>query len=288
MTRIAFLGLGAMGSRMALHLLQTGHEVTVWNRTPERTEALRAAGAVVADTPRAATAGAEVVLAMVRDDEASQFVWLDTEAGALPALAPASVAIECSTLSVAWVRRLGALCAAAGRDFVDAPVVGSRPQAELRQLIFLAGGDASVIARVQPLLSAMGSAVHHAGTAGAGAALKLAVNGLFGVQVAAIAELIETIRRQGYSVDRAVEIIGATPVASPAMRAASGAMLSSPCPPLFPVELVEKDFRYAIATSGAEKHAPMIAAARRVFEHAIAAGLGPDNLTEIIRLYRTE
>ncbi|MCA8907644.1 MAG: NAD(P)-dependent oxidoreductase [Rhodospirillaceae bacterium] len=286
MSRIAVLGLGAMGSRMAARLLAAGHAVTVWNRTATRTEVLHSAGAAVTTSPREAAAAADVVLAMLRDDDASRDVWLDEETGALAALAPGAIAIECSTLGLDWVRILAARCAAAGRAFLDAPVAGSRPQAEAGQLVFLVGGSADTVALAQPVLSALGSAVHHAGPAGAGAMAKLAVNALFGIQVATLAELVEAIRRQGFDAERALDAIAATPACSPAAKAAAGSMLADAFAPLFPVDLVEKDFGYVQAAAGAVDAAPMTAAARAVFLRAMREGLGADNLTGIVRLYR--
>jgi len=285
MASIAFLGLGAMGSRMVTHLLGAGHEVTVWNRSPEKTKVLCEAGASVAASPRAAVMTAQFVISMVRDDIASQFVWLDEASGALAALSSTSIAIECSTLSLDWVRRLGALCNDVSCGFIDAPVAGSRPQAEQRKLIFLVGGELWAVGQATPILSAMGGAVHHAGPVGAGAAVKLAVNGLLGVQVAALAELLGMIRQQGYAASRAADIIGATPIASAAARAAAGAMLASDFAPLFPVEMVEKDFGYALAAAGPTGQAPMMSAARSVFQKAVDVGFGADNLTGIVRLY---
>ncbi len=127
MSKIAFLGLGAMGSRMAAHLLAAGHAVTVWNRNAAKMTLLRDAGAMAAHSPRAAVAEAEFVFSMVRDDGASRFVWLDAAEGALGDMSADAVAVECSTLSVGWVRELSGLFAAKGCAFLDAPVAGSRP-----------------------------------------------------------------------------------------------------------------------------------------------------------------
>lgn len=283
MTRVTVLGLGAMGSRMAARLVQAGHAVTVWNRTPVRP--LAAAGAKPAPTPRAAVDGAECVVAMVRDDDASRSIWLDAEAGALAGMAPDAVAIESSTLTVAWVRELAGRCADAGVRFLDAPVFGSRPHAEAGQLIHLVGGAPETLARTEPLLAAMGGAVHHVGEAGSGTALKLAVNLLFGVQVAAMAEILALARRAGVDPARAADIVGATPVCSLAAKAAAASMLAGSFAPLFPVELVEKDLGYAIGAAGSPDAAPMAAAARAVFAQAIDRGLGGDNLTAVARLY---
>ena len=99
MSRITVLGLGAMGSRMASQLLAAGHTVTVWNRTPDAAEALVKQGAFHARTPREASAGAEFVIAMLRDNDASRHVWLDREIGALSGMPAGAIAIESSTLT---------------------------------------------------------------------------------------------------------------------------------------------------------------------------------------------
>lgn len=284
MSRIAFLGLGAMGSRMAQNLIDAGHTVVVWNRDPAKARPLGDRGALVAGSPRAAAVGADAVIAMVHDDIASRSVWLDAEHGALGAMPKNAVALDCSTLTLDWVNELADAAAARGIAFLDAPVAGSRPQAEARQLIFMVGGAASTLAAVQPILQAMGGAVHHAGPSGAGAAVKLAVNAMFGVQVAALAELLGALRGAGVDVARAIEIFGQTPVASPAAKGAAASMLAGNFAPMFPVRLVEKDFGYieALGTAG---QLPIAQATRGVLRAAIAAGLGDLNLTGVAQLY---
>ena len=144
MTSITFLGQGAMGSRMADRLEAAGHDVIRWNRS----------GAV--QTPREAVADADIVIAMLRDDEASRSVWLDADTGALAGMKPGALAIESSTITRDHALALGEAVAAAGVRFLDAPVLGSRPQAEAGQLVHLIGGDRGDIAEVQPVLAATG------------------------------------------------------------------------------------------------------------------------------------
>lgn len=287
MANVAVLGLGPMGSRMARNLMSAGHEVAVWNRSPNACLPFAEAGAAVAATPRAAVSGAAFVIAMLRDDAASRSVWLAPETGALSGLTPGAIGIECSTLTVGYVRELGARFATTGRGFLDAPVAGSRPQAEAAQLIYLVGGDADVLAAAKPLLQAMGAVVHHAGAVGDGAAVKLAVNAMLGVQVAALAEIIGLFAKTGLDANRAVEILTATPVCSPAAKGAAASMLSGGFAPMFPAELAEKDLGYALAAA-AEAGAPMplAEATRRVLAEAVAHGFGTDHLTGVVRLYR--
>lgn len=284
--KIAFLGLGAMGGRMAANLLTAGHDVTVWNRTAEAAAPLVARGTSLAASPREAAQGADAVIAMLRDDEASRTVWLDPDRGAFLGMGRGALAIECSTLTPSHVALLGSGAAARGIRVVDAPLAGSRPQAEARQLIFMAGGAPEDIEGATPLLMTMGSAVHHAGPSGSGAAVKLALNALFGIQLAALAEVIGSLRSAGIDPARAVGIIGATPVASPAAKAAAAAMLAGNFAPQFPIALAAKDFGYFADLSNRSGSAtPLAAAARGVLQMAIDRGGAADNITGLMRLY---
>jgi 3-hydroxyisobutyrate dehydrogenase len=286
MAQVAVLGVGAMGRRIAARLVGAGHTVSVWNRTAERSQSLAETGVRVAESPADAVVRAELVIAMVRDDDASRDVWLDPKKGAAYHMSTEAVAVESSTLTVVWTRELAALFKRRKIAFLDAPVVGSRPQADNGQLIQLIGGDRDVVAKVAPVFDAFSSARHLCGPNGMGAAVKLAVNAFFGIQVAALAELIGSLRKDGINPEHAVEILAGLPVLSPAGKAAASSMMAHNFAPMFPVELAEKDFGYAIAEAeflGARL--PMTASARAVFARAIEKGFGHNNLTSVSRLY---
>ncbi|MEL7449483.1 MAG: NAD(P)-dependent oxidoreductase [Pseudomonadota bacterium] len=286
MKKIAFLGLGAMGSRMAARLIDAGHDVTVWNRSQARTVPFAARGAVVAESPRSAAAKADVVISMVRDDEASRAVWLDKDSGALQSLGAEALAIECSTLSVPYVRDLASEFEQHGRVLVDAPLAGSRPQAESGALIFMVGGSDEAFAKAAAVLEPMAGAVHHAGASGAGAAVKLMVNALFGVQLGAMAELLSLARRVGINPEAAVEIVGATPVCSPAAKLSAGAMLAGTWAPAFPIDLVAKDFALLERTARQVSiDLPLCHRTGEVYARGVDSGFGGDNITGIIQLY---
>lgn len=176
------------------------------------------------------------------------------------------------------------LCKERDIAFLDAPVAGSLPQAEAAQLIYLVGGEQIAFDGVQPILSASGSAVHYAGSAGSGMAIKLAVNALFGIQAAAMGELIGFMQRCGLDGAQALDILTTTPVCSPAAKALASGMMARQFSPLFPIELVEKDLGYLADTAQAAK-LPMGNAARQVFQQAIAQGYAADNITGVAQLY---
>jgi 3-hydroxyisobutyrate dehydrogenase len=285
MADVAVLGAGAMGSRIAINLVKAGHRVTVWNRTADKAMLLRESGATVARSQRTAVADSEFVVAMVRDDDASRAVWLDPAAGALAAMPRGSIAIESSTLSPDHVRHLAERCESGGIGFLDAPVVGSRPQAEAAHLVYLIGGDAATLARARLVLSAASDTLHHVGPAGSGTILKLAINALFGIQVAAVAELLGWLQGAAIDLPAAIRIIGALPSCSIAAKAALDGMLSESFAPLFPAELAKKDLDYALAVDGDPVRLPVTAAGRDVFANAIRHGYGADNVTGVVRLY---
>lgn len=285
MANIAVLGLGAMGVRMAANLIKSGHSLTVWNRTPIAAEQLVAAGAHQAFTPKDAAVGADFVMSMVRDNEASRQVWLDPQTGALQGMASNAIAIESSTLTAEWVRELGTRLAAGGISLLEAPVSGSLPQAESAQLVYLVGGDDTTLKQAEPLLNVMGAVVHHVGPLGTGALAKLATNTLLGIQVTVLAELIGMLKHAGADAECVLAAVGATPVWSMVAPRISGSMLAGNFTPQFPIELIEKDFGYTLLTAGSAKAAPTIAAAHGVFRQAIEQGLGKDNMTGVVKLF---
>lgn len=286
MSRIAVLGAGAMGSRMATNLLKQGHDVTVWNRSKQKLEPLEALGAIAAETPLTAVEDAEFVISMVRDDEASQQVWLAEKTGAIEGIGKHTIAIESSTLTVKWSRQLAAQFASRQLAFLDAPVAGSRLQAEAAQLIYLVGGETAILETARPILSVLGGAIHHAGEASNGTAIKLAINALLGIQTASIAELIGFVQSCGLDRDKAVEILSATPVCSPAAKILASAMVDRKFSPMFPIDLVEKDLGYLSATAAEQQvEVPIGQLARQVFQTAAAQGYGADNITGVAQLY---
>ena len=286
MAKLSVLGMGAMGSRMAISLIQAGHRVTVWNRSIEKTESVIKAGAEVASTPRSAVKEAEYVISMVRDNEASKDVWLG-ENGALKGMQQTAIAIESSTLTVSWIKELSQQFQQQRIAFVDAPVAGTRPQAEAAQLIYFVAGDIKTFERVKPILQTMGNAVHYAGEIGNGMTIKLAVNSLFAIQVLAMGELISMMHQSGLDPSQASDIIASTPVCSPAAAMAVKAMSRQKFAPLFPIALVNKDLNYAIAiTKENDRGLPLIEATQKLYAEAIERGYGEDNITGIVQIYR--
>ena len=280
---VSVLGLGAMGSRLAARLIDAGHAVTVWNRTPATADAIQ--GATAAGTARAAAAASDVVLSMVRDDEASRDVW-DGPDGALAGLRPAALAVEMSTLTPERARQWGGAVAQRGGRPLDAPVVGTRPHVEAGVLTVLAGGDADALDDARPVLGAFAGSVHHVGPVGAGMAAKLAVNALFAVQAAAVAEALAGLAAEGFDLGDAAALLAQMPTASPAADRLGELMAEGATAPNFPVSLVAKDLGYGRAmVEAAGVESDVIAATERAFRRAQETGSGDLDIAAIARLY---
>jgi 3-hydroxyisobutyrate dehydrogenase len=286
METVAFLGLGAMGSRMANRLLGQGHTLRVWNRSPAPAEALAERGAVRAATPREAAAGADIVISIVSDDSAARSVWLDPETGACAGLSRGALAVESSSVTPAWTLELGAAVRAAGADLVDAQVTGSRPQAEAGQLIYMIGGEEAAFERAREILKPLGSAFYHIGPLGKGSTFKLAVNALFAAQLASVAELLGTLARSGIDERAAVETLTHFPTLSPAMAGNARLMAERRTSPLFTIDLMAKDLGCALDVArAAGAHAPIAETSHNVFEAARDKGFGGENISALRLLY---
>lgn len=274
--RIAWLGLGAMGSRMASRLLPH-YDLTVYNRTPERAAPLIDAGATLAPSPRAAVEGADLVASIVTDDEAARELWLDSQVGAAQGLAPDTIVLESSTVTPRFVAELGATVSSRGATLLDAPVAGSTPQAEAGALAYLVGGPKPQVERAREVMEKVGQVVVHAGPAGRGATLKLIVNALFAGQVALMAELLRAGTQSGFETAALVDMLSKMPVTSPAAAGAGQLIAAGDHASRFPVRLVAKDLRYAQALGSL----PITQAVAQRYDDAIARGLQDQNLTVV-------
>lgn len=286
MNRIAILGIGAMGSRIAMKLLEAQYEVVVYSRTADKAKPLIKLGATYAATPREASDRADVIVSMVTDDDASREVWLNQETGALWGLKPEAIAIESSTLTVAWTLELAKEIERSGAVFLDAPVVGSRIQVETGKLIYLVGGNAEYLDLVRDILLSIGSSVRHVGEIGQGMTMKLAVNALLGIQVAALAEVIGMLTKNGMTGQEAMNCLSELPVISPAAKAAGGLMVENNHAVNFALELMEKDLRYFMENAmTVNAVTPIANTMHDIYQEAIAQGYGKDNFTGIVRMF---
>jgi 3-hydroxyisobutyrate dehydrogenase len=245
--KIGFLGLGKMGSGMAACLLNAGHDVAVWNRSPGRAGDLIARGASEVATPAEAAEGAEAVFAMVADDAASMRCWLADD-GAATVMAPGTMMIECSTISHAHTARLAETARDRGLIYLDCPVNGPPAAAASGDLVLLLGASPEDLERARPLLEVISQSILHFGGVGTGTAYKLINNLLGAVHVAAMAEAAVLASNYGIDVDTMVEAIRTGPIASPhTMRMARPMLEKRPADTVgLAIGLREKDARYCL------------------------------------------
>jgi 3-hydroxyisobutyrate dehydrogenase len=285
-TKIALLGLGLMGMGMAGRLLDAGYPISVWNRTPGKAEPLVKRGAQAAGSPREAAAGADLVLSMLSDVPVCRDVWLG-RGEALLGVTPGAILVESSTVTVEWIHELDQAARQHGCELVDAPVTGSKPQAAAGQLLFLAGGSEAAVSRITPVLKAMGRDVVHVGPVGSGARLKLINNFLSGSQAAALAEALSLIERSGLDRQKALQVLTEGAPGSPIVKTLSGRMTERAYEPQFVLRLMAKDLRYAVSEADLQGlDLDMGRAALRVFEHAIDAGQGEEDMSAVVEQFR--
>jgi len=186
---IAFVGLGNMGGPMALNLIKAGHPLRVFDLVPAAIEAARTAGAKVADSPKAAVAGVEIIVSMLPASRHVESLYLGAE-GLLASIAPGALVIDCSTIAPASSRKVAEAAQARGLRFIDAPVSGGTAGASAGTLTFIVGGSVEDLESARPILSAMGKNILHAGACGAGQVAKIANNMLLAIHMAGTAEAL--------------------------------------------------------------------------------------------------
>jgi 3-hydroxyisobutyrate dehydrogenase len=284
--RVALFGLGIMGSGMARRLLGAGFPLAIYNRSPDKASALVADGARFGKTPGEAAGLADVIVSMVADDAASQEVWLG-QGGALAAATRGAVIIECSTLSVDWVRQLASAAAVRGCEMIDAPVTGSKVQAAAGELGFLVGGSEAALEKVRPVLSVMSRSIVHVGPTGSGSLLKLINNFLCGVQAASLAEAIALIEKSGLNRGKALEVLTNGTPGSPLVKTLSARMTARDYTPNFLIQLMAKDLRYAVEEGNSHSvQLKTAATALEIFNETIASGLGGKDFSVIAEQVR--
>jgi 3-hydroxyisobutyrate dehydrogenase len=276
-----------MGAGMGASLLRAGIPLIVYNRHTEKASALREAGARVAASPREAAADADVVISMVADDRASRSVWM-SEQGVLAGARKGALLIESSTVTVEWIRELAQAAQAAGFEFIDAPVTGSRDHAAAGQLLFLVGGSDAALERARPVLTPMSRGIVHVGPLGSGAMLKLVNNFMCGAQAAILAEAVTLVEQSGLDRRTAVDVLLNGAPGSPLVKALTPRMTSGEySPPHFALKLMAKDLTYA-RDEAARRGVALDTAtcALEIFERAIAEGLGDRDFAAVVESKR--
>jgi 3-hydroxyisobutyrate dehydrogenase-like beta-hydroxyacid dehydrogenase len=205
-TRVGFVGLGAMGSRMAANILRTGRPVIVYNRTASRAEELRKLGADVATSPSEVAEAATIVAGCLLDAAAIETVYLGSD-GLLSKSRRGQVYVEHGTFPPELARRIAAAASATGAEFLDAPVTGGPEAATAGSLTMMLGGSAAAVELASPVLAGYAGRICHVGGSGAGLALKLVNQLLVSCHAAAAAEATALLRALAMPVEVAAEVL---------------------------------------------------------------------------------
>lgn len=281
MAKIAFIGLGNMGSGMCANLCEAGMEVSAYDLSPAARDTAADAGARVADSAEAAAQGAEMVITMLPAGSHVLDVYFDTGRVGRAAAAGA-LFIDCSTIAVEDARQAHRLAAEAGFSMLDAPVSGGVAAAQAGTLTFMVGGEAADFARAEPVLAAMGGNIFHAGGAGNGQAAKIANNMLLGVSMIATCEAFNLAEKLGLDAQTFFDISSKASGQCWSMTSycpAPGPVPTAPSnrdyQPGFSVAMMLKDLKLALgAAEGNAADADFGKAAEQAYQALADAGHG--------------
>jgi 3-hydroxyisobutyrate dehydrogenase len=283
-TTVTVLGTGIMGAGMARNLVAAGLDVTVWNRSPDRARPLGDAGARTATDAAEAVAGADVVVTMLFDADATAQVmeW------ALPAVDPGAVWVQTGTVGLDGTARLVELAERYGVGFVDAPVLGTRGPAEQGALTVLASGPSPLREAVTPVFDAIGSRTIWVGERpGDGHRLKLAANSYVGMVMAGAAQALALAEGLGLDPELFLDTIAGGPLDSAYLQLKGRAILAGEFPTAFSVAGVVKDADLiAAAMRGAAVPSDVMEAVRDAFRRAEVAGHGDEDMAAVVHAFR--
>lgn len=283
--RVAFLGLGIMGSRMAANLSRAGFELVIWNRTRSRAEEFcERHRAELAETPAACAAGAEVAVTMVVDGPQVEQVLLG-EDGVASGADQGLLCIDCSTIGRQWTRSIAAALEPHGASLVDAPVTGSAPRAKDGTLTIMAGGSDADFERARPLLEAMGELIVHCGPVGQGQMVKLINNAVAATNAATLGQALLVGARAGLDLDALIEVMGAGSGGSAMLEIKAQPMREHDYSTLFKLDHMLKDIRLCL-DEGQDVGVPFPFAAltREILSAGAGMGHGDDDFAALIEV----
>ncbi len=281
-TKLGFIGVGAMGSRLVRRLRDHGYDVAVYDRNQEAAEALRQYGASVASSPAMVAQSADVILSCLTNDDAVRSVYLEA-GGVLSVARQGQVVIEMSTVSPKTSREVHAAGANRGVNVLDVAISGSTPAVEQGTITLLAGGDPEVFQAAEPIFRAIASQYFLMGPSGAGTSMKLVVNTILGISMQAIAEGIALGEAEGLARQRLLNVLAQTAVIPPAHKGKLAKAEQNDYSPQFGVGLMNKDFRLILETAKAlDLRLPATTAAYEVNSAAMEADPASD-ISSVIR-----
>ena len=285
--KIGFIGMGIMGSRMAANLQQQGQELVVYNRTKNKASDLVAHGAILATSIVEVARQANIIFTMLPHPEAVKAVALGTE-GFLNVLSEDSLWIDCSTTNPSFAREMSQVAAKNKIRYIDAPVAGSKNQAELQELVFLVGANQADLTGCENLLRLMGKKIVHVGEPGMGNALKLVFNLLLGISMNGFAEAMMLGEAQGIDRQMLLNALIGSPVVPPYLASKRYKLEQADYEPEFPLEWMQKDLQMvAIAGYETQVALPLANTTKEIYQQAIAQGLGRQDFSAIYQFWQS-
>ena len=280
--KLGWIGLGNMGIPMVANLLAAGYDVTVYNRTLDKAEGLRAKGAQVAATAQELVQRVDIVITMLSDSATVEAV-LFGEGGAAAAMRAGQTLIDMSTIAPESSRSIASRLQAQGVGFLDAPVSGSVKPATDGTLVILVGGDKELYETCSPIFRVLGKATYHFGANGQGSNAKLAVNLMLGITMQGLSEALVLAEKTGLDRQTVLDMFNNTAIASPILSLKTPGILANHFDAAFALKHMEKDFGLALeAAKQAEAALPATSAAHQTFVAAKANGLGDKDIAAIL------
>lgn len=279
--KIGFIGLGIMGSRMAVNLLAGGVDLIVFNRTQEKAKPLAEKGAQIANS-MSDFAQVDILFTMLAHPEAITAVSLGAD-GFLNQLQPGALWVDCSTVTPSFSRQMAVAAAARHVHFLDAPVAGTKPQAANKELVFLVGGSAEDVQKATPYFNMMGQRIAHVGTQGMGSSLKVVVNALLAGSMALFAEMMALGQSLGLAQEMLLNVLVGGPVVPPFMAMKRPFIEQTRYDdPDFPLQWMHKDLHMAaIAAYETAVPTPIMQSAKELYAQAMQAGYGEQDFAAV-------
>jgi len=286
--KIAYLGLGTMGSGMASNLLKAGYQLTVWNRSAEKCKPFARKGARVADTPADAARDVDLVIYILSNDEAVEDVVLGAN-GILRGIQEGQIAIDMSTvLPETSLRELEAY-AKRGVDFLDAPVFGSKQESAEAKLWIMAAGNKAIFEKVKPVLTKLGQTVHYFGKNGNATAMKLVGNLIVALELEALSEGLVLARKAGLDLSTVMEVVKVADFRSPLLVSNGQNILKRDFSTSFALKLMLKDAGLIEKFAGnLRSPIPGLRVVEKNLKSAVALGFEKENASAVIKALEKE
>ncbi len=283
---IAFLGLGIMGQPMVMNLIQAGYTVTVWNRSPHKTTEACTAGAIKAEHPAAAAAGADVVLTMLTDTPDVEAVLFTEETGVSAGVRAGSLVIDMSTINPDDTRVFHQRLSKQGVQMLDAPVSGGDVGAAAGTLSIMVGGDAAAFAKALPIFEILGSRITHVGPSGAGQVIKACNQVCCAVNMVGLCEALALAKASGLDGQVVLDVLSGGAAQSWALEHLGAAIVADNFDPGFMVDLMQKDLGIVLNTStDAGLSLPGVSLAHQQFGMVQENGAGTSGTQAMIHCY---